>query len=110
MNQPKSPLQRVRDEHGSKEELADKVLDVLEVPEDEDPLDFEERISTLKNKKLLRLWESHQTVQDRFGSKQGLIDKIETAEFPGGHADYADKLSGYSLPRLLGLARKHDLL
>ncbi len=110
MSHQKSPLQRVRDEHGSKDELVDKILDVLEVPEDEDPLDFEERISTLKNKKLLRLWNSYQLVQDRFGSRQGLIDKIETARFPGGHSDYAETISEYSLPRLLGLAREHDVL
>lgn len=105
-----SPLQRVRAEHGSKEELVEKVLDVYEPDEDEDPLDFEERIETLSNKKLLRLWDAHQTVQEEFGSKEGLVDKITTAKFPGGNADYADKISGYTLPRLLGLARDHDVL
>ena len=105
-----SPLQRVRQEHGSKEELVDKLVDTLEVPEDDDPLDFEERLSTTSNAKLLRLWESYQTVQEQFGSKEGLIDKVTTARFPGGNEDYADKLAGYTLPRLLGLAREQDLL
>ncbi len=105
-----SPLQRVRAEHGSKQELVDKVLEVYDPDEDEDPLDFEERIETASNKKLLRLWESHQTVQEQFGSRQGLVDKITTAKFPGGNPDYADEISEYTLPRLLGLARKHDLL
>lgn len=105
-----SPLQRVRAEHGSKEELVEKVLDVYEPDEDEDPLDFEERIETASNKKLLRLWDAHQTVQEEFGSKEGLIDQITTAKFPGGNADYADEISGYTLPSLLGLARDHDVL
>lgn len=105
-----SPLQRVRQEHGSKDELVDKILDAIEVPADEDPLDFEERLSTTSNTKLLRLWESYQTVQDQFGSKQGLIDKVTTARFPGGNEDYADKLETYTLPRLLGLARDQGLL
>lgn len=106
----KSPLQRVRDEHGSKEQLVDKLLDVLEVPEDEDPLDFEERLATSKNEKLLRLWDYHQLVDERFGSRQGLIDKVVTARFPGGNEDYATKLEGMHLPRLVGLAREHSVL
>lgn len=106
----RSPLQRVREEHGSKEDLVEKILDVFEEPEDEDPLDFEERLSTASNQKLLRLWDYHQLVQDEFGSRQGLIDKITTAKFPGGNSAYAEKLSGYNLPRLVGLARDHDVL
>ena len=106
-----SPLQRVRDEHGSKEELVEKLVeDVPEPPEDEDPLDFEERISGTSNKKLLRLWDSYQVIQDEFGSKQALIDKLVTDRFPGGNSDYADTLAGFGLPRLLGLARDKDLL
>ena len=105
-----SPLERVREEHGSKEELVEKVLEVLEFPEDEDPLDVEERISTASNKKLLRLWDYHELVQDQFGSKKGLIDKITTAKFPGGNPDYAEKLSNHKLTRLVGLARDHDVL
>ena len=105
-----SPLQRVREEHGSKDELVDKILEVLEVPEGEDPLDFEERLSTTSNKKLLRIWDYHELVQDQFGSRQGLIDKITTARFPGGNSDFAEKLSDYTLPRLVGLARDHDVL
>jgi len=105
-----SPLERVRDEHGSKEELVEKVLDIIDVPKDEDPLDVEERIATTSNKKLLRLWDDHQLIEDQFGSKQGLIDKITTAKFPGGNPDYAEKLENYTIPRLVGLARDHNLL
>ncbi|MFB6262097.1 MAG: hypothetical protein ABEL76_00540 [Bradymonadaceae bacterium] len=106
----RSPLERVRDEHGSKEELIDKVLDELEVPEDEDPLDFEERIEKVSNEKLLRIWDNLQLVEENFGSKQGLVDKIVTAKFPGGNPDYADKISGYTINHLVGLARDHDVL
>jgi len=106
----KSPLERVRDEHGSKEELVETVLDIIEIPEDEDPLDVEERISTASNKKLLRIYDCHELVQEQFGSRQGLIDKITTAKFPGGNPDYTRKLEEFHLPRLVGLARDHDLL
>lgn len=103
----KSPLQRVRDEHGSKEELADKVLETLTAPEDEDPADFDHRIRTLSNRKLLRLWDAHQTVQDKYGSKDALVEKITTAQFSGGNEDYQNKISGFTLPKLLDLARRY---
>ncbi len=102
----KSPLQRVRDEHGSKDELAGKVLDLLTAPEGEDPADFEHRVRTMSNRKLLRLWESHQRVQDQYGSKDALVEKITAARFPGGNDDYQHKISGFTLPKLLDLARR----
>ena len=104
-----SPLQRVRQEHGSKEELADKVLEILETPEDVDPLDHEHNIRTLSNRKLLRLWEAHQRVQDNYDSKDDLVEKITTARFPGGNDDYQAKISGFTLPKLLDLARRFDV-
>lgn len=103
----KSPLQRVRDEHGSKDELADKVLGILDAPEDEeDKADFEHNIRTLSNRKLLRLWDAHQRVSDQYGSKADLVEKITTARFPGGNDDYQAKISGFTLPKLLDLARR----
>ncbi|QDG51959.1 hypothetical protein FIV42_14790 [Persicimonas caeni] len=103
----KSPLQRVREEHGSKEELAEKVLGLLEKPEDEwEAEDFDHRIRTLSNRKLLRLWESHQKVQEQYGSKSDLVEKIVKARFPGGNDDYETKISGFTLPKLLDLARR----
>lgn len=105
----KSPLQRVREEHGSKDELATKVLDILEVPEDEDPADFEHRIRTLSNRKLLRLWQAHQTLDEKYGSKEDLVEKVTRARFPGGNEDYARKISGFTVPKLLDLARRHKV-
>ncbi len=105
----KSPMQQVQDEFGSKEELAKKVVGILDTPEDEDQADFEHRISTLSNRKLLRLWNAHQTVQDTYGSKSDLVEKITKARFNGHNADYAAKLETFNLPKLLDLARQHGV-
>ena len=75
-----SPLQRVRSEHGSKAKLAEKVLAVLDVPADEDKEDFEARIKTLSNAKLLRLHDAHKRLADDFGSRDELIEKIVAHE------------------------------
>jgi hypothetical protein len=103
----KSPLQRVRDEHGSKAELAQKVIGILTQPEDEDPADFEHRIATMSNRKLLRLWDANQTLESKYGSRDALVDTIVKARFPGGNDDYAGRISGFSVPKLLDLARQH---
>lgn len=105
----KSPLQRVREEHGSKDELATKVLDILEVPEGEDPADFEHRIGTLSNRKLIRLWQAHQTLDEKYDSREDLVEKITRAMFPGGNEDYARKISGFTVPKLLDLARRYKV-
>lgn len=101
-----SPLQRVRQEHGSKAELATKVAGFLEVPEDEEKEDFEHRIATMSNQKLLRLWDAQQALVSSHGSREALADKITKARFPGGNADYLAKISGFSTPKLLDLARQ----
>jgi hypothetical protein len=105
----KSPLQRVRDEHGSKKELAAKVIDLLDQPEDEDAADFEHRIHTMSNRKLLRLWDAFQTLDSRYGSRDAVVESIVKARFPGGNDDYAAKIGTYSVPKLLDLARQHGV-
>jgi len=104
-----SPLQRVRSEHGSKAKLAEKVLAVLDVPADEDKEDFEARIKTLSNAKLLRLHDAHKRLADDFGSRDELIEKIVAAKFSGGNAPYKAKISTFTVPRLLDLARQAGL-
>ncbi|MBA2662105.1 MAG: hypothetical protein H0U74_07390 [Bradymonadaceae bacterium] len=105
-----SPLQRVKAEFGSKAELAKKVAALLDRPEGEEAAAFEKRVSNLSNTKLLRLLEANKLVQSKFGSKDKLVDAIVRARFSGGNVDYGKKISGFTLPKLLDLARQHDLV
>jgi|AP45_3_1055517.scaffolds.fasta_scaffold43699_2 hypothetical protein len=104
-----SPLQRVRSEHGSKAKLAEKVLGFLAVPADEEKEEFDARIQTLSNAKLLRLFDAHQRIEKEHGSRDELIDKIVAAKFTGGNAPYKAKISTFTEPRLLDLARQVGL-
>ena len=99
-----SPLQRVKKDHGSKQELADKVLSLLTAPEGDDH--FAHRISTLSNTKLLRVWDAHQKINAKHGSLDALIDGLVSAKFPKGNDDYRTKLASYTAPKLLDLARQ----
>ena len=102
----KTPLQLVKDEFGSKEALANKLLSVLDRPADEDQDEFERRIRTASNKKLLRLWKAEAAVKDQFGSKDKLIEAIVKAKFNGANSDYAARIAKYTKTRLLDMHRQ----
>ncbi len=104
-----SPHQLVKSKHGSKAKLADKVLEFLTAPEGEDQADFDARIRGLSNAKLQRLFAAHERVENDFGGKDALVEKIVSAKFSGGNAPYATKISTFSEPRLLDLARQVGL-
>ena len=106
-----SPFQIVKDEHGSKAELAKKVYDLLDHPEDTDEAhELEARVQTMSNRKLLRMWNAYQVLDSNFGSKEELIDAVTKARFPGGNEDYAAKLGTFTVPRLLDVARQFKLV
>lgn len=103
----KTPLQQVKDEFGSKEALAKKLIPLLERREDEEAEEFERRILTASNKQLLRLWKAEQDVKSGFGTRDQLVDAIVKARFDGrDNADYRAKISGYAKTRLLDLHRQ----
>ena len=64
MSKP-SPLQRVKSEYGSKENLVDQLVSKLERFDDEGADEFKVRLMRVSNKKLLRLM----SVQQRFESE-----------------------------------------
>jgi|ETNmetMinimDraft_30_1059905.scaffolds.fasta_scaffold130780_1 hypothetical protein len=100
----KTPVQRVREEFGSKEQLASKLIGVLDRREDEDQEEFERRIKTASNRQLLRLWKAEEDVKAQFGSKDGLVDAIVSLKFVGkDNADYRAKVTRYAKTRLLDL-------
>ena len=107
----KSPKEIVVAEHGSKAELAEKVLAVLDRPEDgEEATDFDNNIRTMSNRKLLRLYSAHQLMTTKFGSKEDLVGQVVKARFPNGNGDYETKVSGFTVPKLLDLARQAGLV
>lgn len=99
----KSPLMQVRERFGSKEALAQKLVGVVRRPEEESEEDFERRLRTTSNRKLLRLWEAEEQVKAK-GGRSAMIDAIMRLKF-GAHpeAAYRSRLEGYANTRLLDL-------
>ena len=72
-----TPFQKVQQLHGGKEQLVDKITDVLERGE-ESKDDLKKRLQSSSNTKLLRLLETATELKDRFGTKEKLVDAILT--------------------------------
>ena len=96
-----TPLQTVKSLHGSKDDLVNKLLPLLDRSADETEAEFKERLSLVSNAKLLRLWSRVEAVKNGFGSREALADKI--VELAGGDADYRSKVIGLTTGRLLDM-------
>jgi hypothetical protein len=100
----KSPVQLVREQFGSKAELASKLVPILFRPEGETEGEFLARLTTASNKQLLRLWAAEERVKSEFGSRAKLVDEIVGYKFPHkGNATYKTKLESLTSTRLLSL-------
>lgn len=99
----KSPLMAVKERFGSKEALAQKLAPLLRRPEDEPEEEFERRLRTTSNRKLLRLWEAEEQTK-ALGGRAKVIDAIMEKKF-GAHpqAGYRTRLEAYANTRLLDL-------
>ena len=97
MSKP-TPRQTVVSKFGTRGDLVNAIVTLIG---DEDGA--RKRLASTTNKKLLRIHEVSQTVQDKFGGKSGLIDAIAVLQFPGGKANpgWREKLEGFTAKRLL---------
>jgi hypothetical protein len=100
---PRHPKARLAKLHNSKADLAKSLAPAL-VAGDEDAGAVSERLSKASNSQLLRLQKVVETVKEKFGSRDKLIEAIGTAQNKSKDKDYLAKLATFPLPRLLDLA------
>ena len=96
-----TPLETVKNQHGSKANLVNTLLPLLDRDADETEAEFKERLSLVSNAKLLRLLARTKSVKDGFGSREVLADKI--VALSGGDADFKNKIMGFTTGRLLDM-------
>lgn len=103
-----TPLQIVKDKHGSKKELAKKLSEVLEPAEDESKEELLQRLELVSNAKLLHLLALSETVES-YGGREGLVSKIAAAENKSKDEDYIKALtSKRSLGWLVDRMKTHE--
>ena len=99
-----TPKQIVETKFGDRDKLIDALLPLLEAKDAE----TKRRLRSASNAKLLTLHDAGTTVREKFQSKKNLVEEIATRKFAPGKPDpaYAEKISGYSVKRLLDLHRQ----
>jgi hypothetical protein len=100
---PRHPKARLAKLHNSKADLAKSLAPAL-VAGDEDAGAVTERLTTASNAQLLRLQKVVETVKEKYGSRDKLIEAIGSAQNKSKDKDYLAKLATFPLPRLLDLA------
>ncbi|MEM6996395.1 MAG: hypothetical protein AAF721_38175 [Myxococcota bacterium] len=96
----KTPLQTIKDDHGGKAALIDKVLPLIDNLPDESDDDCKKRLAHVANRKLLHLLEVGEKAK-ALGGRDGLVKTI--AELKGQPKDheYTDRLKQQTLGQLV---------
>ena len=102
----KAPRQIVEERFESREKLVDAILSLMGDADKDDRTAA--KLKGTKNTQLLRIHAVLGEVQDRFGSKDALIEEIAKQKFAGKNAEdgYVEKLRGYTSRRLLDIHRQ----
>ncbi len=99
-----SPMAVVKEKFESKEALAKIVMGQVERPEGLSDADFERKIKTLSNRKLLKLNAAHEEMMKAFGSKEALVDAIVAIKCTGKvDSVYRSSLMNKKVAQLLNL-------
>jgi hypothetical protein len=102
----KSPLAVMKGKYGAKDKLVDKLAGKLEPFEGESKDDLKTRLTKVSSKKLMRLQEVEEKVEELFGSKDKLVDALLALERPNAKKvdrDYRNALAKKSKSELLML-------
>ncbi len=108
----KSPLAQVKDKFGSKDKLVEEILAAIPKPADTTKEELKKTLRAQSNRKLMTLLKRERTIQEKFGSRDKLVDSLVKARM--GKAQKEDKeyrkaIASLSSGRLLDLARRHKL-
>jgi hypothetical protein len=100
----KSPMQVVKATFGSKSGVVDQILTAIN---DSTP-ETRARLMRCSNAKLLKHHLHATRMAKKFGTKDGLVEAICKAKFPGqvAPAEYKSKIADYSPWRLMDLLRQ----
>lgn len=100
-----SPLQQVKQAHGSKEQLVARVAELLPSSDSgESAEDYKKRLKYVANSKLLRLVKLGEEFAS-LGSVEKIVDTIALLKGQSKDKDFKASLSKLSVPRLLDMHR-----
>ena len=100
----KTPMQLVNERFGSRAKLVDAIMPLLGSSDQ----NLQTRLMSTSNKKLLRIHETAEIVQNKFGARKELVEKVVALRYPKGNPDdgYLKRVEEASLKRLLDMYRQ----
>ncbi len=109
MTMNKTPIDNVRAEYGDKDargkdKLVDKVMGLLSGG-DEDAGDLKARLLKVSNRKLLRLARVGDTIKEKYGSTDKVVEAVAGAMGRAKDTDFVTRLKEYSPAKLLDMAQ-----
>lgn len=104
MSTKRTPVQVVRDEHGGKEKLVEKILGLIERGEDNVD-ELKGKLLKVSNQQLLRLAKTAEIIKSKYGSKDQLVTAVAGALGRAKDSDFAKRLGKYTPGRLLDMAQ-----
>ncbi len=107
MAMKKTPMQRTKNDHESKEKLVDKIVSLIGsiAGGDESKEDLKGRLLAASNKKLLHLLEVGGEIKSKFGSIDKAAEALAKTLGRAKDGDYVKKLKTFTPARLLDLYR-----
>ncbi|MCA9650542.1 MAG: hypothetical protein H6712_16575 [Myxococcales bacterium] len=100
MAKKKTPLQIVKDDHGSKDALVDKVAALVDREDGESEEDHKKRLKLVPNAKLLHLLAVGEKAK-ALGGRDGIVARILELKNQSKDHEFGDKLKKTSLGRLI---------
>ncbi|MGH1346747.1 MAG: hypothetical protein ACRBN8_34590 [Nannocystales bacterium] len=98
----KTPLQIVKEQHGSKADLINKLAGLIESEEGESDDDHKRRLRNVSNAKLLHLLDIGERAKEA-GGRDGLVAKVLELKGQSKDHEYGDALKRKALGELLDL-------
>ena len=100
-----TPLHTVTEKFGSKAQLVDQLVGLVQRQEDESDVELTERLMRVSNRKLITLHERENALNTSFGTREKLVSAIVEKKLGRTDADFEKKLGQYSTGRLLSMSR-----
>lgn len=100
-----TPLHTVKEKFGSKAQLVEQLVGVVQRQGDESEADLTERLLRVSNRKLVILHERENALKSGFGTREKLVSALVEKKLGRADADLDTKMSQYSTGRLLSLSR-----
>ncbi len=99
-----TPLQIVKEQHGSKSDLIDKIVGLVEPMPEESEDDHKRRLRNVSNAKLLHLLGVGERVKE-LGGRDAMVKKVLELKSQAKDHEYSDRLKKVPLGQLADMIR-----